>query len=89
MMIKPIKPRCRNCGMKTPPPGAYFCSNKCARLYAEELLLGSDEGWCGVCREWHGPEACAADPDGCPRCRAPLQRPSAEFYRQPHGLTYE
>ncbi len=72
-----IKPRCYNCGDRPAPPGAYFCSHKCARIYAEELLAGGDEQWCGHCREWVAPDRYSDDPDGCPRCRGPLEHPGA------------
>jgi hypothetical protein len=77
--MKLVKTRCYNCGDKSPPPGCFFCSNKCARLYIEELLLGYAEGWCGVCRVWVEAER-DSENDGCPKCRAPLQYPQRELY---------
>ena len=74
-----VKPRCYNCNERPAPAGSYFCSNKCARIWAEEIKLGDDEAWCGHCRAWVSPDQFSDDPEGCPRCRGPLDYPTTHM----------
>lgn len=33
-------------------PRSYFCSNRCAAQYADELMAGNEDSWCPHCEEY-------------------------------------
>jgi hypothetical protein len=47
-----VQPKCYgHCG-KVARAGKMFCADKCAALYAEELVRGNEDHWCPVCEDW-------------------------------------
>lgn len=52
MAKKSTKPLCVTCHEKPVRKGSYFCSQKCAAEWADELYAGNENLWCEVCQEW-------------------------------------
>lgn len=52
-----VQPKCYgHCG-KVARVGYMFCSDRCAALYADELVRGNEDHWCPVCEDWKTKES--------------------------------
>lgn len=49
---------CYSCGRKKARPHSYFCSQRCAAEWADEIAGGNEVAWCPTCKNWvgYGPE---------------------------------
>jgi len=46
------RPRCYGCGERPIRQASFFCTQRCAADYAEEIALGNDIAWCPSCNDW-------------------------------------
>jgi len=47
------KPKCYYCQGKKARKNSFFCSQKCAALYADEILEGYEMVYCYHCQHWY------------------------------------
>lgn len=51
MRVK-LRAICYYCQKRDVQPGTFFCSQRCAALWADEKLHEYDLVWCPTCQDW-------------------------------------